>query len=115
MKVFFHYSTHDDPSQNNWFILGEENTPEKASDTISPWNGEEAYLKRIKYPPVEYCVITLQPASKNKYFLIISTADGLEQIMTYRQYEWEEAIAHASLLKEQSFKAAQRILKSKKL
>lgn len=115
MKVFYLFSTHDDPGHNRWFILGEENSPENEGDAISPWNGEEAYLRRVEYPPKEYCTIILQAATKNKYFLIISTADNTEQIMTYRQYEWEEAVTHAALFKGQSFRAAARIMRSKKL
>jgi hypothetical protein len=115
MKVFYHFSTHDDPSQNNWFVLGEENSPEKEGDAISPWNGEDAYLRRAKYPLEEFCVITIHPVLKNRFCLIISTADEKEQAMTYRHYEWDEVITHASLLKGQSFKAALRILRSRKL
>lgn len=115
MKTFFDCYTHDEPSKNQWFVLGEDNNSLKEGEDNSPWNGEKAYIVKRMYFPTEYCTVTLQPASKSSYFLIISTSNGTEQVMTYRKYEWEEALTYAAFFKGQTYKAALRILKSKKL
>ena len=70
MRIYYRFSTHDDPGQNHWYVLGEQGSVEKEGEAISPWNGEEAYLRTpTEFPP--YCVVTLQPASDSKFFLII--------------------------------------------
>ena len=115
MKGYFEYRTHDAPeSRNYWYVLGEKGAPEKEGEAVSPWNGEEAYLRIFTRFPMN-CIIILQTTGSGNYVLILEDPQSGDRIMTYRQYSWEEVVAHAALFRGQSFKAALRILKSKEL
>ena len=115
MKGYFRYSTHDAPeSHNYWCVLGEKDDIENVNDSLSPWNAEEALIRTFIPFPLN-CIIVLQANITGTYFLILKDPQSEAHIMTHRDYSWEDVVNHAALFKGRSFKAAQRILKSKKL